>query len=156
MLPTTSLIQISSEKQASDTFCTCSCERAVGIAIGTLILVEGIITAVIVIIIVLCKLVLRYVKLMYSNKYYYVQLQFNRRKKSDKSGFAVSANMAYGEVKLGTLDGEYEDHDKLARSGRGGRGGGNYEPTGCPAPCESPVSKPDAPVYYATADDTIH
>ena len=93
---------------------------------------------------------------MYSNEYYYVQLQFNRRKKSDKSDFAVSANMAYGEVKLGTLaDGEYEDPDKLARSGRGGPGGGNYELTGCPAPYEFPVSKPEAPVY-ATADVTTH
>ena len=62
--------------------------------------------------------------------------------------------MAYGEVKLealGDVGGEYEDPDKLAKSGQAG--GGNYEPTGCPAPCESPVSKPEAPVY-ATADDT--
>ena len=63
--------------------------------------------------------------------------------------------MAYGEVKLGISGGEYEDPDQLARSGRCGPSGGNYEPTGCPAPYESPVSKPDAPVY-ATADDTTH
>ena len=65
--------------------------------------------------------------------------------------------MAYGEVKLealGDVGGEYEDPDKLARSGRAG-GGTHYEPTGCPAPYESPVSKPEAPVY-ATADETTH
>ena len=65
----------------------------------------------------------------------------------------MSANVAYGEVKLETLgdvSGEYEDPDKLARSGRAGRG--NYEPTGCPVPYESPVSKPEAPLY-ATADE---
>ena len=56
--------------------------------------------------------------------------------------------MAYGEVKLealGDVGGEYEDPDKLARSGRAG--GGSYEPTGCPAP----VSKSEVPVY-ATAE----
>ena len=44
----------------------------------------------------------------------------HRRRKSGKSDFAVSANMAYGQVKLGGLGdagGEYEDPDKLARSG---------------------------------------
>ena len=65
--------------------------------------------------------------------------------------------MAYGEVKLqealGDAGGEYEDPDKLARSGRGGPGGGYYESTGCPAPYESPVGKPDAAVY-AIADAT--
>ena len=79
-----------------------------------------------------------------------------RRRKSGKSNLAVSANVAYGEVKLeglGDVDGEYEDPDKLARSGRAG--GGNYEPTGCPAHYESTVSKPEAPVY-ATADDTTN
>ena len=66
----------------------------------------------------------------------------------------MSANMAYGEVKLGALGevsaGVYEDPDKLARSGRGG--GGNYERTECPAPYEFPVSKPDqeAPLYHRT------
>ena len=83
----------------------------------------------------------------------------HRRRKSDKSDFAVSANMAYGQVRLGALGdagGEYEDPDKVAGSGRGmGGGGGNYEPTGCPAPYEFPVSKPEAPVY-ATADDTTN
>jgi hypothetical protein len=80
----------------------------------------------------------------------------HRRRKSGKSDFAVSANMAYGEVKLealGDIGGEYEDPDKLARSGRGGGDGGNYESAGCPAPNEFPASKPEAPVY-ATADDT--
>ena len=65
----------------------------------------------------------------------------------------MSANVAYGEVKLealGDVGGEYEDLDKLARSGRAG--GEKYEPTGCPAHYESPVSKPEAPLY-ATADD---
>jgi hypothetical protein len=64
--------------------------------------------------------------------------------------------MAYGQVKLealGDVGGEYEDPDKLARSGRGGGGRGNHEPTGCPAPYEFPASNPEAPVY-ATADDT--
>ena len=66
----------------------------------------------------------------------------------------MSANVAYSEVKLkalGDVDGEYEDPDKLARSGWAG--GGNYEPTWCPTPYESSVSKPEVPVY-ATADDT--
>ena len=67
----------------------------------------------------------------------------------------MSANMAYGQVKLGALGdvgGEYEDPDKLqARSGQGG-GEGNYVQTQCPAPYEFPISKPEAPVY-ATADD---
>ena len=79
----------------------------------------------------------------------------NRWRKSGKSDFAVSANMAYGQVKLealGDVGGEYEDPDKLARSGRGGPRGGNYEPTQYPAPYEFPVSDPEAPVY-ATADD---
>ena len=71
----------------------------------------------------------------------------------------MSANMAYGQVRLGALGdavGEYEDPDKVAGSGRGvGGGGGNYEPTGYPAPYEFPVSKPEAPVY-ATADDTTN
>ena len=60
----------------------------------------------------------------------------------------MSANVAYGEVKLealGDVGGEYEGPDKLARSGRAG--GGNYEPTGCPALYESTISKPEAPVY---------
>ena len=67
----------------------------------------------------------------------------------------MSTNMAYGQVKLGALgdvSGEYEDPDKLARSGRGGR---TYEPTEYPGPAlpyEFPVSKPEAPVY-ATADE---
>ena len=83
----------------------------------------------------------------------------HRRNKSDKSDFAVSANMAYGQVKLEGLEdvsGEYEDPDKLARSGRGGGGGrDNYESTVYPAPYEFPASKPEAPVY-ATADDTTN
>ena len=68
----------------------------------------------------------------------------------------MSANVAYGEVKLeamGDVGGNYEDPDKLARSGRAD--GGNYEPTGCPAPYESPGSNPEAPVY-ATADETTN
>ena len=81
---------------------------------------------------------------------------FNRRRKSSKSKFAVSANMAYGQVKLGALgdaSGEYEDPDKLARSGGGGR---TYEPTeypGAALPYEFPVSKPEAAPVYATADE---
>jgi hypothetical protein len=82
----------------------------------------------------------------------------NRRRRSGKSDFAVSENMAYGQVKLealGDVGGEYEDPNKLqvqARSGRRGGGGGNYEH---PAPYEFSVSKPKAPVY-ATADETMH
>ena len=85
----------------------------------------------------------------------------HRRNKSGKSDFAVSANMAYGQVKLeglGDVSREYEDPDKLARSGRGGHRGGdrdNYESTECPAPYEFPVSKPEAPVY-ATGGDTTN
>jgi hypothetical protein len=83
-----------------------------------------------------------YVKL--NCKYDNTHMVHNRRKKSGKSDFAVSANMAYGQVKLealgeSTVGGEYEDPDKLqlqARSGRGGRGGGHYER---PAPYEFPV-----------------
>ena len=46
---------------------------------------------------------------------------------------------------------EYEDPDKLwSRSGQSGQ---NYEPTECPAHYEFPVSKPEAPSVYATADD---
>ena len=69
--------------------------------------------------------------------------------------------MAYGQVKLeglGDVSGEYEDPDKLARSGRArGRGGGqeNYESVEYPVPYEFPVTKPAAPVY-ATADDTSY
>ena len=61
----------------------------------------------------------------------------------------MSANMAYGQVKLGALgdvSGEYEDPNKLARSGQSGR---TYEPTeylGAALPYEFPVSKPEAPV----------
>ena len=54
----------------------------------------------------------------------------NRWRKLGKSDFAVSANVAYGEVKLealGDVDGEYEEPDKLTRSGQAGEG--NYEPT---------------------------
>ena len=75
--------------------------------------------------------------------------------------FIVTANMAYGDVKLealGDAGGEYEDADKLTRSGRGGGGGGgggNYETIRCPSPYEFPVSKPEAPLY-ATADDTTN
>ena len=59
-------------------------------------------------------------------------------------------------MKLGSEgkgEGDYEDPNKLARSGR--HGGGKYELTGCPAPYdfEFPVSKSEAPVY-ATADET--
>ncbi len=64
----------------------------------------------------------------------------------------MTANMAYGEVKLEALGGsEYEDPDKLARSGRRAGDGGNYETIECSAPYELPASKPEAPVY-ATAD----
>ena len=53
--------------------------------------------------------------------------------------------MAYGQVKLEGLrddSGEYEDPDKLARSGRGG---GNYK---------FPISQPEAPVYATCTADT--
>ena len=77
----------------------------------------------------------------------------NRRRKAGKSDFDVSANVAYGQVKLealGDVGGEYENPDKLARSGQGE---GNYEPTECPAHYEFPVSEPEVPPVYATADD---
>ena len=51
---------------------------------------------------------------------------------------------------LGDVGGEYENPDRLARSGQGE---GNYEPTECSAHYEFPVSKPEAPPVYATADD---
>ena len=58
---------------------------------------------------------------------------------------------------LGDVSGEYEDADKLTRSGRGGGGGGGgtYETIRCPSPYGFPVSKPEAPLY-ATADDTTN
>jgi hypothetical protein len=59
--------------------------------------------------------------------------------------------MSYGQVKLeasGDVGGEYDNPDGLDS-------GGNYEPTGCPAPHELSASKPEAPVY-ATADDGYH
>ena len=65
--------------------------------------------------------------------------------------------MAYGQVKqedLGDVSGEYEDPDKLTRSGQARGGGGgrdNYESVECPVP----YAKPEAPVY-ATADDTTN
>ena len=72
----------------------------------------------------------------------------NRRKKLGKSDFAVSANMAYGQVKPKALGDVGEEYDNPDRSGQDGE---NYEPTGCPPPHELSVSKPEAPVY-ATAD----
>ena len=48
-------------------------------------------------------------------------VQCRKRSSSKKDEFAVSANMAYGEIKLGTkgeVGGEYEDPDKIVRSGR--------------------------------------
>ena len=78
----------------------------------------------------------------------------NRRRKAGKSDFDVSANVAYGQVKveaLGDVGGEYEDPDKLWSRSR--QGGGTYEPTECPAHYEFPISKPEAPPVYATADD---
>ena len=54
---------------------------------------------------------------------------------------------------LGDVGGEYEDPDKLARSGRGGPdGGGNYKLTECPA---HSVSKPKATVYATAVEKTI-
>ena len=53
----------------------------------------------------------------------------------------MSANIAYGQVKLetsGDVGGEYENPDELARSGHGGGD-------------ELPVCKPEAPVN-TTAD----
>ncbi len=50
--------------------------------------------------------------------------------------------MAYGQVKLeasGDVGEEYDNPDGLAS-------GGNYEPTGCPAPHELSASKSEAPV----------
>jgi hypothetical protein len=77
--------------------------------------------------------------------YHYTVHVFHRRRKSGKRDFIVSANMTYGQVKLEALGdsvgGEYDDPDKLARSGRGRGGGGNYEPTGYPASYEFPASK---------------
>ena len=57
---------------------------------------------------------------------------FNRKRKSGKRDFAVSTNMAYGQVKqLGAEgEGEYEDTDKLQV--RSGCGQGSQKPTGCP------------------------
>ena len=72
-----------------------------------------------------------------------------------ENDFAVSTNMAYGQVKpkaLGDVGEGYDNADGLASSGQDGE---NYEPTctGYPPPHELSASKPEAPVY-ATADDT--
>ena len=76
---------------------------------------------------------------------------FHRKKLRSKKDFAVSRNMAYGEVNMESLrdvlEGEYEDPGRLARSGQCGRE--NYEPTGCPAPYKLPGSKSEAPEVYA-------
>ena len=40
-----------------------------------------------------------------------------RKRSSDKSDFAMSANRAYGEVKLEPRGGVYEDPNKLASIG---------------------------------------
>ena len=72
----------------------------------------------------------------------------NRRKKLDKSDFAVSTNLAYGQVKPKALGDVGEEYDNPNGSGQDGE---NYEPTGCPPPHELSASKPEAPVY-ATAD----
>ena len=76
---------------------------------------------------------------MWKPKNYWI---FNRQRKSGKSDFAVSANMAYGQVKVEGVGGEYEDPDKL--QARFGQGGVEY-----PAPYEFPANKLDqeAPMY---------
>ena len=96
-----------------------------------------------------------------------LHLLLNRRRKSGKTEFAVSANMAYTQVNLGAIkaakgEGEYEDPDKLARHGRGR---GRFAPVqDSPSPYELPVSTeisatavsnaPAGPAYaYATADE---
>ena len=44
---------------------------------------------------------------------------YNRKRSFKKDEFSVSANMAYGKVKLGAeVGGEYEDPDKIVRSER--------------------------------------
>ena len=71
----------------------------------------------------------------------FVNTSRNKRSSIKKDDFAVSANMAYGEVKLeSTLKGElYEEPDRLVRSDQG-----HYELTEPPVTTDSP---PAAPVY---------
>ena len=65
-----------------------------------------------------------------------------------KNDFAVSTNMAYGQVKpkvLGDVGEEYDNADGLASSGQDGE---NYESTGYPPPQELSASKPEAPEIH--------
>lgn len=77
-----------------------------------------------------------------------------RKRSSGKGDFAVSANMAYGEVNLHTKSvGEkaYKDHDKMARSGRDNS---NYELIQHPLPSDIPQGSQQTTSEYATADET--
>ena len=53
------------------------------------------------------------------NVYMHTCMHYFRKRSSDKSDFAMSANRAYGEVKLEPRGGEgvYEDPNKLASIG---------------------------------------
>ena len=77
--------------------------------------------------------------------------------KKNKKEYAISANLAYGQVRLETskdVGEEYEVPDKLDRSGYSG---GSYEPTGGPVPGNkfpgSSSTETEEPVYYYTTAD---
>ena len=65
-------------------------------------------------------------------------------KKEKSDDFAVSANLAYGEVRAGV----YEDPDRMIRSSHDQ---GNYELTEYSASVPSPDSQPEVSLYD-TAD----
>ena len=89
------------------------------------------------------------------------KLMFYYRKKSSRSDkFAVSANMAYGQMKFGTTEGEYEDPDRPGqRTDTMTTATRSYESTTCTATYETvdTRSSPRVPEYvYARADEAVH
>ena len=79
---------------------------------------------------------------------YKIALSF-RKKIATKGDFAVSANVAYGEVKLEDSGAVYEDLDKVVK-----RVEGNYELTEHPTAYEFPVIQPAAPVCDTAGGST--
>ena len=72
---------------------------------------------------------------------------FRRKKSPNKDDFAVSANMAYGEVSLkpGEMEGEYENPDKIL-----GKSGQSTEAMATATYETVYTSNPAAPEYAST------